>query len=64
MESEPVMLGPAIPGIIFILIWLVVLVGVVASWVILIVAVWRGMKAHESVARSLKVIAEKSQNTT
>ena len=52
------MMGPAIRGIIFLLISLAMMLGVTASWVVFLVAVWRGMKAHESVAQSLKVMAK------
>ncbi len=51
--------GMAALGGIFILVWLVLMMGMVVSWIFLLVAVWRGMKAHESVARSLQTIAEK-----
>ena len=33
-------------------------IGVLIAWVITIVALWRGMKAHESLAASLRMIAE------
>ena len=62
-QHGPMMMGPGILGIVFLLVWLVMMVGMVGSWVILIIAVWRGMKAHESVARSLKTIADKPQTT-
>jgi len=50
--------GFAMGGII-ILFWLVVMLGIVAGWVIFLVSMWRGMKAHESIAESLRRIAEK-----
>jgi hypothetical protein len=31
----------------------------VAGWIFFLVAMWRAMKAHESIAGSLKKIAEK-----
>jgi len=46
-------------GGIIILFWLFLMIGMVAGWVIFLVAVWRGMKAHESVAESLRKIAAK-----
>jgi hypothetical protein len=33
--------------------------GMIIGWIIFLLAVWRGMKAHESIAESLKQIAEK-----
>ena len=51
-------MAPALGGIFFIL-WLIMMIGVVAGWVIFLVAIWRGMKAHESVAESLQQIAQK-----
>ena len=62
MMRGPTMWGPGIFGIAFFLIWLAMMVGMVGGWVIVIIAVWRGMKAHESVARSLKAIADKPHN--
>ena len=40
---------------------LLVAAGMVVAWVILLAAVWRGMKAHESVAESLRKIADKKE---
>jgi len=44
---------------IFFLIWLLFVIGAITGWVIFLIAVWRGMKAHESIAESVKRIAEK-----
>jgi hypothetical protein len=52
--------GMAAMGGLFILIWLVLMAGMMAGWVLFLVAAWRGMKAHESIAASLQKIAEKS----
>jgi hypothetical protein len=41
-------------GIIFFVIWLLLMLGIIAGWIIFLVAVWRGMKAHESIAESMK----------
>ncbi len=49
-------------GIILFLIWLVMMGGMLIGWIIGLVALWRGMKAHESIAHSLKQMAEKSQS--
>jgi hypothetical protein len=32
-----------------------------ATWIIIIIAIWRAMKAHESIAESLRQIALKHQ---
>jgi heme exporter protein D len=48
----------AMGGLVF-LVWLVLMLGVVAGWILFLVVLWRGMKAHESVAASLKRVAEK-----
>lgn len=48
------------PGV-HILISLLMMGGMVAGWIILLVAVWRGMKAHESVAESLRRMADKRE---
>ena len=41
-----------------ILLPLVMFIGALTAWVITIVALWRGMKAHESLAESLRTLAE------
>ena len=41
-------------GIIFFVIWLILMLGVIAGWIILLIALWRGMKAHETIAESIK----------
>jgi len=41
-------------GIIFFVIWLILMLGVITGWIIFLIAVWRGMKAHESIAESMK----------
>ena len=50
---------PAVGGALFALVWLVMMVGMVSAWIIFLVAIWRGMKAHESIAETLKHIAQK-----
>ena len=32
-----------------------------ATWIIILIAIWRAMKAHESIAESLRQIALKDQ---
>ncbi len=46
--------GLGILGGIGILVYLVMMLGMIAGYVILIIAVWRGMRAHESIAETLK----------
>ena len=48
---------PAAAGAVFGLVWFVFMMGVVIVWIVLLVAVWRAMKAHESIADSLNSIA-------
>jgi uncharacterized membrane protein len=47
----------------FFVIWLLMMIGVVVGWIVFLVAVWRGMVAHESIAQSLKLIAGKTDLT-
>ena len=34
--------------------YLVIMLGMVVGYVMIIIAIWRGMKAHESIAETLK----------
>ena len=45
-------------GIIFFVIWIAVMLLMVGGWVVTILALWRGMKAHESLAASVKQMVE------
>jgi len=45
--------SPAVAGLLF-LIWLIFVGGIIIGWVVMAVAAWRGMKAHESIAASMK----------
>jgi len=45
--------APAIGGIIFFFIWLLMMGAFVAGWIIMLIAMWRAMKAHESIAQTL-----------
>ena len=45
-------------GLIFLL-WLFMMCGMIVGYIILLVAIWRGMKAHESIAESIHIIASK-----
>ena len=44
-------------GIVFFIIWLLLMLGMISGWLVFLIAVWRGMKAHESIAESLKELA-------
>ena len=52
MQAAPLVGG----GLVFV-IWLLMMAGMVAGYVILLLAAWRAMKAHESIAESLIGIA-------
>jgi hypothetical protein len=57
-ENKTMQSGPTILAFLpFLLVW----GGMIAGWVIFLIAVWRGMKAHESVAESLRKIADKDK---
>ncbi len=49
------------PGFVEILFVLLMWGGMIAGWIFFLVAIWRGMKAHESVAESLRKIADKDR---
>lgn len=48
-------------GIVFFVIWLLLMLGIIAGWIIFLVAVWRGMKAHESIAESVKTLVSQQK---
>jgi len=51
------MAGPGLAmGGIFFLIWLLLMVGMIVGFVLTIVALWRGMKAHEKIAANLQTV--------
>ena len=45
---------PGLLGAFFFIVWGAMMIGMVVGYVLLIIALWRGMKAHESIASSLK----------
>jgi len=51
-------MGTAAGGIFFVF-WLIAMIGIVVGYIIFLVAMWRGTKAHESIAETLKQIAQK-----
>jgi threonine/homoserine/homoserine lactone efflux protein len=44
----------------FLVLWFLITVGVIVGWVIFLIAVWRAMRAHESIAISMDHIARRS----
>ena len=51
--------GPsAVFGMFFSVIWFVMMAGMVISWIVLLVAIWRAMKAHESIATSARFMLD------
>ena len=51
-------MGPAAMGGLFFVIWLVMMLGMIIGWIIVIIALWRGMKAHERIASTLDTLAQ------
>ena len=60
MTPQTPTLPPAV-AIIAGLIYILFIIGMITGVVVMIIAWWRGMKAHEKIAENLKVIAEKLQ---
>jgi len=48
--------GPGFPGGLFFIMWILFMIGGIIGYIILLVALWRGMKAHESMASALREI--------
>jgi len=51
--------GAGVAGIFVFFIWFVMMSGMVVGWILFLIAIWRGMKAHESIANSAAYIAQK-----
>lgn len=45
-------------GMVFSIIWLLMMLVGFASWIITIIALWRAMKAHEAISLTLKELVE------
>lgn len=45
--------------IVLLLVWLLLFLGGIGGWIVFLIAAWRLMRAHESVAESLKALAAK-----
>ncbi|MFH1724204.1 MAG: hypothetical protein ABII00_06235 [Elusimicrobiota bacterium] len=52
-------MNPVAAGLAFVF-WLLMMIGMIGGYIFLIVAFWKGMKAHESMAESLKQIASRT----
>jgi hypothetical protein len=50
-------LVPGIGGIFLVFFWLLMMGAMLVPYIILLIAVWRAMKAHESIAQTLLRIA-------
>ena len=44
---------PAAAGGVFFILWFLMMIGMVVGYIVLLVAIWRGMRAHESIASAL-----------
>lgn len=51
-------MGPGAREGLFFVIWLVMMLGMIIGWIIVIIALWRGMKAHERIADTLTTLAQ------
>ena len=58
MQTAPSM-GGLFAGGLFFIIWLLMMGTMLIGWVLVLVAIWRAMRAHESIADSLEKIAER-----
>ena len=44
-------------GALFFVIWFLLMIGMIVGWIIFLVAIWRAMRAHESIAESMRHVA-------
>ena len=51
--------GFGMMGIMMVL-WLLMMAPFVVGWIVVIIALWRGMKAHERIAATLTTLAQRS----
>ena len=49
---------------VFAIFYVLFILGMVAAWIVVVVAIWRGMKAHESLAASMRVVAHRMHTGT
>jgi len=50
-------MGGAFLGVIFIILWVILMGGMVIGYIFMLVALWRASKAHQAIAESVKEIA-------
>lgn len=50
--------GFGMMGVMMVL-WLLMMAPMIIGWIIVIIALWRGMKAHERIADTLTALAQK-----
>jgi hypothetical protein len=48
---------PGAGGVILFLLWLLMTVAIIGGYIVMLVALWRAMKAHESIAQAVIDIA-------
>ncbi len=48
-------------GIVFFIVYALFMLGMLVGYVVVMMAMWRGMKAHEKIAAKLSEIADKIQ---
>ncbi len=53
--------GNTLMGVVVAVIYLGIMGAIAIGWIIGLVALWRGMKAHESIAESLKETVKEKQ---
>jgi len=54
--NMPGMAGPVV-GVIFLIVWFILMGGMVIGYIFMLVALWRASKAHQAIAESVKEIA-------
>lgn len=62
-EEVYLMMAQGLFGILMLMIYVVLIFGSIAAVVFFILAAWKAMRAHESIAESIKVIAEAQAKT-
>jgi uncharacterized membrane protein (DUF485 family) len=60
MPSQATDMSPA-AGIVFTIIWILAMGGMIVGYVIMLIAWWRAMRAHEKIADKLSAILDKLQ---
>ena len=55
---------PGVSGAVVILFWLPTTFAIVVGYILMLVALWRGMKAHESIAQAVMDIARHLERPT